>query len=74
MFIFRSLGPDCVRFLPAVIPAFLYEIRMNTETALRDQLFKHLSTIVLIAKIQIRQFSSQIFGVALVHILYTRNF
>eukprot|EP00736_Rhodelphis_marinus_P007859 Rmarinus@m.12108 len=61
MFIFKSLGLKCVRFLPQIVPAFLHVMR-TCEPHLRDYLFQSLGELVSIVRQHIRPYLGDIFG------------
>mmetsp|Transcript_7922 Transcript_7922/g.11928 ORF Transcript_7922/g.11928 Transcript_7922/m.11928 type:complete len:2546 (+) Transcript_7922:104-7741(+) len=59
MFIFQSLGPKCVSFLPQTIPLFIQVIE-NSDPNSREAYFGQLNALVRIVKSQISQFNEEI--------------
>ena len=60
MFIFRSMGLNCIPYLPQIIPVFLH-IMNDCDHLLRESLFTHLGLLITIIKQHIRTYLSEIF-------------
>jgi len=61
--IFRSLGLNCVSFLPVVMP-YILDAAKRCEHELRKVLFHNISVVVSISKQHIRPFLGEILGLA----------
>ena len=60
MFIFRSLGLQCVPFLPQIVPAFVH-VMNRCEHGLRESFFQQLGYLVGIVRQHIRPYLPKIF-------------
>ena len=60
MFIFRSLGLQCVPFLPQIVPAFIH-VMNQCEHGLRESFFQQLGYLVGIVRQHIRPYLPRIF-------------
>ena len=62
MYICKSLGAACVKFLPQIIPLFVKILR-SSDLGINDMLFQQISILVVIAKEAIREYLDDIFSV-----------
>ncbi len=64
MFIFKSLGLNCVPYLGKVVPHMIHMIRICGPSQLRESLLKQLATLAGIVREHLRPYAADIFDVA----------
>lgn len=63
MFIFKSLGMQCVPYLDKVVPSMVFAVKTCGPSNLREALLKDLATLSSIVREHLRKYFADIFGV-----------